>query len=208
MIAVKKNNDILRYIASGVFFLLAILSLTRGWIRYDGLDAVAYALVGVSFLMKKPKLTTIGAGTLLLWLVLSYLISGTLSSFIRNGEYSIMLWYVLGLAADILFIILTVNGKKSMGYAAAGVSAVRYLISIIFMHDSFSLRTILWLAGLILAGLVCEAAVPKRRAAAPKAAQSSVAGTIERMEKLQGLLEKGVITQEEFDAKKKQLLGL
>ena len=82
MIAVKKNNDILRYIASGVFFLLAILSLTRGWIRYDGLDAVAYALVGVSFLMKKPKLTTIGApkevldiimGTIVLFIAVSHI---------------------------------------------------------------------------------------------------------------------------------------
>lgn len=208
MIAVKKNNDMLRYIASGVFFLQAILSLFGGLNLYAVLYAIGLALVGVSFLVKKPTLATIGAVVVLLELVLNYLIAGFLFWYIDTGRYFGLLHMALALAADILFIVLTVSGKKSMGYAAAAVAAAQYLAGIIFLHYSLSLTMLLRLAGLILAGLVCEEAAPKRRAAVPSAAQNSVADTIQRIEKLQGLLEKGIITQEEFDAKKKQLLGL
>ena len=207
MIAVKKNNDMLRYVASGVFLLLAISSLIGGLNLYEVSRATGYALVSVSFLVKKPKLATVGAVVLLLERVLIYLISDTLFWYIDTGRYFGLLYIALAIVADIMFIVLTVNREKSMGYAAAGVFVLSYLVGIIFLDRSLPLEMLLWLAGLILAGLV-YGDMPKRRAAAPKAAQSSTAGTIQRMEKLQGLLEKGVITQEEFDAKKKQLLGL
>ena len=38
--------------------------------------------------------------------------------------------------------------------------------------------------------------------------QSSVSDTIEQLQKYKGLLDAGVITEEEFAAKKKQLLGI
>ena len=45
-------------------------------------------------------------------------------------------------------------------------------------------------------------------AAASTAQATSTASAVDEIEKLAGLLERGVLTQEEFDAKKKELLGL
>lgn len=150
----KKATENTHYIASGVFFLLAILSLTSGRLNlYSVLAAVGYALVSVSFIMKKPKLATGGAVVLLLGQVLSYLISRTLFSCIEAGAYLQLLQIALRLVADSLFIALTVNRKKNTGYAAAAVSAIGYLIGIIFWHGSLSLSMLLWIAGLILTGL-------------------------------------------------------
>jgi hypothetical protein len=46
------------------------------------------------------------------------------------------------------------------------------------------------------------------QAAASARAGSAPMSVADEIEKLAGLLEKGILTQEEFDAKKKQLLGL
>ena len=53
-----------------------------------------------------------------------------------------------------------------------------------------------------------DAPEPSARAAAQAAAPPAEPDYITELEKLAGLVEKGIITQEEFEAKKKSLLGL
>ena len=48
----------------------------------------------------------------------------------------------------------------------------------------------------------------KTSAAAPAQGATSPGSADDEIEKLAGLLERGILTQEEFDAKKKELLGL
>ena len=48
----------------------------------------------------------------------------------------------------------------------------------------------------------------KTSAAAPAQGATSPGSVADEIERLAGLLERGVLTQEEFDAKKKELLGL
>lgn len=50
--------------------------------------------------------------------------------------------------------------------------------------------------------------VPQAPQAAPPAGAGLSAETVEALKQLKGLLDAGILTQEEFDAKKKQLLGL
>ena len=49
---------------------------------------------------------------------------------------------------------------------------------------------------------------PETSAAASTQEANSSMSAIDEIERLAGLLERGILTQEEFDAKKKELLGL
>ena len=50
--------------------------------------------------------------------------------------------------------------------------------------------------------------IEERIMGVPEKTQSSPDNSLENLEKLAGLREKGIITEEEFQAKKKQILGL
>ena len=60
----------------------------------------------------------------------------------------------------------------------------------------------------IVTGRVAPAAPAAAPAPAPAAAPASVSEAADDLLKLKELLDAGILTQEEFDAKKKQLLGL
>lgn len=60
----------------------------------------------------------------------------------------------------------------------------------------------------IVTGRVAPAAPAAAPAPAPAAAPTSVSEAADDLLKLKELLDAGILTQEEFDAKKKQLLGL
>jgi hypothetical protein len=49
---------------------------------------------------------------------------------------------------------------------------------------------------------------PPQTRVTPKAAMGITGDAVEQVEKLGNLLAKGLLTQEEFDSKKKQILGL
>lgn len=97
-----------------------------------------------------------------------------------------------------------------MGIIAA---AVRILILILYKYWYWRLTPL----DVVLMLLECAGAVflgfafnelkgkPKTKAAAPSA--SGVSDTYEKLTHLKELLDKGIITQEEFDAKKKDILG-
>ncbi len=71
-----------------------------------------------------------------------------------------------------------------------------------------------FLLGLFVIGLIVVVIIAMKRSTGKKAAQrvkqkeDAKGDVVDRLEALNDLLEKGIITQEEFDAKKKQLLGL
>lgn len=125
---------------------------------------------------------------------------------IENGEFLYLILELLSIATDVLFVILTINRKKQFGYAAAATYAIRYLYIVIFFDDSSVVYMILRIASLVLAGLSYGNMPAKVKKATSNVEHSSAADKIQRMENLQNLLEKGIITQEEFDEKKKQLL--
>ena len=70
------------------------------------------------------------------------------------------------------------------------------------------LPTVLFWGLLIVIIYVVVRSNKKKKAQKVHLQQEAKGSVAERLEVLNDLLEKGIITQEEFDAKKKQLLGL
>lgn len=215
-----KKNDILRYCAGGVFLLQVLIILLRAliWIfRYGNwgilisslITCVPYGLIGVSFFVKKPVMATVvGAARVIVSAIgfLICLVDGEFSGAISTGQYWIVIRTILGFAQAIIFLVLTITRKKQLGYAAAVIYGIGCLGNILFLHSSPTVGMILDVAGYVLTGLAYEHMPAKVRASTPVRAYNSAADIIQRLENLQNLLEKGIITQEEFDAKKHQLL--
>lgn len=215
-----KKNDILRYCAGGVFLLKALITLLWAliWIfRYGNwsiltsslITCVPYGLIGVSFFVKKPVLATVvGAAQVIVCAIgfLICLVDGEFSWAISTGQYWSVIDIILVFAEAIIFLVLTITRKKQLGYAVAVICGIDYLGDILLFHSSPTVGMILNVAGYVLAGLAYEHMPAKVRASTPVRAYNSAADIIQRLENLQNLLEKGIITQEEFDAKKHQLL--
>lgn len=198
-----KKNDILRYCAGVVFLIQALRQLRSGLNLVNVIWLIFFVLIGVSFFIKKPVLTTVGGAV---WVLMSAI------NLIEFLSYGILAWYtvaqILFLAAKILFLVLTVTRKKPLGYAAAVICGIGYLGNILLLHSSPTVGMILTVAGYVLAGFAYEAMPAKVRVSTPVRAYNSTTDKIQRLENLQNLLEKGILTQEEFDEKKKNLLNL
>lgn len=211
-----KKNDILRYCAGGVFLLQVLISLFPA-LQYGNwsnltvslITCVPYGLIGVSFFVKKPVLATVAGAVRVIEYAIFFLIclvDGEFSWAISTGQYWTVIQIILGFAEAIIFLVLTITRKKQLGYAAAAICGIDYLGDILIFHGYPTVSMILTVAGYVLAGLTYEAMPAKVRASTPVRAYNSAADIIQRLENLQNLLEKGIITQEEFDAKKHQML--
>lgn len=208
MIVVKQKKEIIRYCTGAIFLLLAILNLTDGLSFRNVLLAVSFVITGVSFLVKKPVLAIIGGIVLLVSTLVNNLSYGYLFWCIRDGNFAQLIQILLSIVADVLFIVLAATRKKKFAYASAVAYAIRCLYTVVLFHTSLSVYMILRIAGLVLAGFAYEDTPAKVKKAVSNVVHSSTADKIQRMENLQNLLEKGIITQEEFDTKKNQLLSL
>lgn len=216
----KQKNDIIRYCAGAAFALQAISWLRSGPYMSVVLIALCYmaigasfVVIGASFFVKKPVLATVGQVVRLLPMAITFLtclVDGEFSWMIETGQYWVLIQIFLALAAEIIFLVLTITRKKQLGIAAAVACGIACGIasfgntSLLFSSPMEGM--ILSLVGYVLAGFAFEAMPSKASAKALGTTQSSAADKIQRMENLQNLLEKGIITQEEFDEKKKQLL--
>lgn len=214
----KQKADIFRYGAGACFALLAILQLADfpmyGFAFSTCLYAIAYLLMAASFFAQIPTLGTVGSGLHILLAVIPFVTN--IGWYIRLGEITyLIIDELLPIAAYVIFLIMTLKrgNAKRLGYAAAAVVVVRRFVN--FLGWGFYVPYILILsdlllsaAGFLLAGFAYANVTLESRKPAASTRQNTVVDSIQRLENLQRLLEQGIITQEEFDAKKKQLLGL
>lgn len=211
-----KKNDILRYCAGGAFLLQALLQLP-----YLGnvIWLIIYALIGVSFFIKKPVLATVGGAAWVVMSAINFIGSLSYGAFawcIERGAYWWPVEQILFLAAKILFVVFTIKRKKQLGIAAAGLYIIAYLGEILFLGYSLWIENLLDVACFAFAAFAYESTPVKGKPAAPKpnvvqtpnvAQTPPVLDKIQQLDKLYGLLEKGILTEEEFDTKKHQLLN-
>lgn len=124
-----------------------------------------------------------------------------------------IIYYVLGILSFVL--LMCAVGKKRFALKLCIAAAIAMLSSIIVYwisigHYSPSVKAIfiylVHVAPIVLSGLVLKNEPVKKRSSAT-ATQPSV-NQNEMLSRLKSLLDEGVISQEEFDEKKKQLLGL
>lgn len=111
-----------------------------------------------------------------------------------------------------VFIILTaLNNKNAITWGIwAGISAIARLILSASVGSWYSqiVYTLLIFIGAILIGVVFSTKERIITVGNISSVPTSSSSNVEQLVKLKDLLDRGIITQEEFEAKKKQLLGL
>lgn len=218
----KKSG--LRYVAGVVYVVYAILNIIElvqnGFWIWTFLSVVGAVLVAAGLFIALPVLSAIGSGVCGI---------GPVRMLIVYLSFSVDSWFpkryifiaFLFVAFWILLVIacLKTENAKQLGIVAGVVAIVRLLA--IFIMDGlyqFTFMGVLWqviiIVGAILLGFAYTGVQNKNiTALSANTAQrtksvASVENQIERLINLKSLLDSGVITQEEFDAKKKQILEL
>lgn len=217
----EKNLKIVRYITGVLFLALAITSFLYKYTFSGSTYAIGYAIgyivsalgaaiMAVSMFLGMRQVFIVGAGFQAVSCLIKLL---ALHENIMN-----ILSAVLLLAGYVLAAFAIQDKKNTSKYVI--VSVVLFLIGnianqIAFFTDKLS---IIWAlkdfvsvaSPILLACIVFEntpqAQTTKMVKQPTKTAKSN--DRIEELTKLKDLLDTGVITQEEFDAKKKQILGV
>lgn len=120
-----------------------------------------------------------------------------------------------------LLLLASINRRmaKKAGIIAAGMIILRLFLIIAFYYAQLRkffvssvaiITTILLASGAFLTGKVLAVIAPEKESTKPAHVQeeSEFSNSLDVLTKMKQSLDGGIITQEEFDAKKKQLLGL
>ncbi|MBQ5953671.1 MAG: SHOCT domain-containing protein [Lachnospiraceae bacterium] len=221
------NKKTLRYIAGACFAIAAILLIVsmvkNGFSVWSLLPLAGAVLIAASMFMSTSILTTVGSALYLVSAVKSLITYINYSSG-DHHYYSklVVLFAVMYLAIWVCLLIAGINAKstKSMGIIAGVIAAVRFIVIVIsnlvfarYLGLTFTgfLSYFVIIAGAFLIGLSAEKIEIKKEPASASNGkapiQAKTYNTIERLTKLKSLLDSGVITQEEFESKKKQIMG-
>ena len=215
----EKNLKIVRYITGVLFLALAITSFLYKYTYSDFAStyAIGYivsafgaAIMAVSMFLGMRQVFMVGAGVQAVSCLIKLL---ALHKNIMN-----ILSAVLLLAGYVLAAFAIQDKKNTSKYAI--VSVVLFLIGnianqIAFLTDKLSiiwaLKDFVSVASPILLACIVFENIPQAQTTKmvkqpTKTAKSN--DRIEELTKLKDLLDTGVISQEEFDAKKKQILGV
>lgn len=217
----EKNLKIVRYITGVLFLALAITSFLYKYTFSGSTYAIGYAIgyivsalgaaiMAVSMFLGMRQVFIVGAGFQAVSCLIKLL---ALHENIMN-----ILSAVLLLAGYLLAAFAIQDKKNTSKYVI--VSVVLFLIGnianqIAFLTDKLSiiwaLKDFVSVASPILLACIVFENIPQAQTTKmvkqpTKTAKSN--DRIEELTKLKDLLDTGVITQEEFDAKKKQILGV
>lgn len=217
----EKNLKIVRYITGVLFLALAITSFLYKYTFSGSTYAIGYtigyivsalgaAIMAVSMFLGMRQVFIVGAGFQAVSCLIKLL---ALHENIMN-----ILSAVLLLAGYVLAAFAIQDKKNTSKYVI--VSVVLFLIGnianqIAFLTDKLSiiwaLKDFVSVASPILLACIVFENIPQAQTTKmvkqpTKTAKSN--DRIEELTKLKDLLDTGVISQEEFDAKKKQILGV
>ena len=221
----EKKCNLFRYIASAFFILHVIAIVISGNIGGSNLLSIlADVILAVSLLTKKDKFFAIGiVARLIHTIVFSF---GYISSLI--GEDIGTIWYFLqatGLTATFLmkvvsivpYVLILISLFDISKYKKLGIISIGMLFATDVVAEVFDWGFIGILSGLIVAItsslpiVFAVIAIQNSSQSQPIVIKKRTMPNIttgEKLTKLKELLDMGAITQEDFDEKKKQLLGL
>lgn len=212
------ENKTLKYIAAICFALIAVQDIVyviTDFYFLNLLPAVGSIFVVIALLTATPILSTVGFA---LWSI------DVLLPFV-GGQWilynsTLFATQVMSLVLYILLMIAGIKPKsaKTLGLVAAILAVVKLVITIMGygMIATYIFWGLLLAAGAMLLGLTYDSFSQKEVMNKAVAAQNSNIpaqgiledNNVEKLMRLKAFLDEGVITQEEFDEKKKQLLGL
>ena len=220
MLENKKSNFRL---ASGVCYILgALYGLFTQFSSYTWigsiLQIIALILVAVGMFLQFPLLSIIGSGIQILtryrailgikFLFQSFSMYQALVGF---RELALMLYWVVFLLA-----VLNIKGKRKNLGIASGYLLLILSVLTFGRVQYITFEGIIPAAGAVLFALAADD-FPNKISSMPAVTPHKSSNTatseyegnqVERLAKLKELFDKGVISQEEFDAKKKQIMGL
>lgn len=210
----SKTKIPFRYIAGGCFAASAIFYFVNNGLLHHVFNfytislVLAFAAIAVGLFLSVPMVSA--AGSVLL------LISRIVHLFRFMDSHFIWLIQLLVPAIFALLLLITCLNRRSAKTMGIIAAAIRFILAILTIYLFFLFGGAMW--GMIIQPLLeCAGAVflgfafselkdkPKAAAAAPK--PSGASDTYEKLTHLKELLDKGIITQEDFDAKKKDILG-
>ena len=213
----EKNLKIVRYITGVLFLALAITSFLYKYTFSGSTYAIGYivsalgaAIMAVSMFLGMRQVFIVGAGF--------QAVSCLIKLLALHENIMSILSAVLLLAGYVLAAFAIQDKKNTSKYVI--VSVVLFLIGnianqIAFLTDKLSiiwaLKDFVSVASPILLACIVFENIPQAQTTKmvkqpTKTAKSN--DRIEELTKLKDLLDTGVISQEEFDAKKKQILGV
>lgn len=225
----KDNNNTFKYIAGASFALLAVLTVID-MIQYElyfwGLfSLIGSALIAVSMFVSVPALTAIGSalyGVIAIHLLITDF--QDVWGYVEDSWFLIQ-FFIPGILFLVFWVLLFVAGlnpksTKKLGIAAGIIAVVSFLcglISNLIVNGSPGMPFtgfLYYLAGIVGALMIGLSApdnaakeIPANAASKATMVEKNYESQIDRLTKLKSLLDSGAITQEEFDQKKKQILG-
>ena len=150
----------------------------------------------------------------------------TLIIYLGNMDYVPKRYFIAALILLVVWILIIVSGVnkksgKTLAMIAGALSALRFFVIIFgnkLDYGSFGLNAIGFLSylviivGTFMIGLASESLLSDEKAVVKTSVNAGTNATfaesqVERLTKLKTLLDSGVISQEEFDEKKKQIIG-
>lgn len=223
----ESNNKTIRYIASACFVLLALLIVIRVLSGTGNYKAISYLylfgliMIAVSIIKLIPLIGAIGSGCCCIYSLVSlFSIINQVRSYgwpvIDNIGLHMFLEVIVWILLLIAFLIP--ESSKAMGITA-GVLGFVATISLLYrdiLWGSFRVLGVnglipyvkyaLFIVGAILIGLSANAHNKNGRQSFSEGNhKDELSDQIDRLTKLKTLLDNGVITQEEFNAKKDEI---
>ena len=215
------DNMIIKYLAMACFAVGAVMDLIdciKYFSFFNIILSVGSILIIVALLTSKPILSAIGFA---LWVTLP---SFNLLQNIRGVINSPLIGAVwaINIVVYVLLMLSSINLKKAknFGFIAMILSIVRLLLLIIRnLTQGFGIGAYLIIWGVLLAvgsmllGLAYDEIVngentKKITATNLNKVNTAEESNVEKVVRLKAFLDDGLITREEFDEKKKQLLNL
>jgi len=207
-----ENKKVFQYIAGACFALVAVLGLVSAFTsRYgfyfrSAIAPIAFLIVAIGLFLNKPIIATVGSGIVTIYTLYNF----TTMLGRASGMYYVYMVFIIASYALLTMTTLLHNSSMTTAIISA-VARMIYLAIIAIMGGGTSgvnvITALLYAVGVIMIGLAFS--TQKKNVApvsnAPIRSQSS--NSIEQITKLKGLLDKGIITKEEFEAKKKEILG-
>lgn len=218
-------------IAGGLFFTYVLVCLINAIKAYSDITYYyhsffsAYgasilvwlllAFLAVSLIVDKPKLATVSR---ILAVVLSAF--SLVLTFVTLGRtansFVVILNTLLSLLASVMLLLAFVRlGKQGQVFCfiALGASVLPNVIRCIAFRGSllstvFSPAQLLFYAALAVTAFYVADKFPEANVQPQAEPRAETSNKLEKLSALKELYDKGIITQEEFDEKKKQLLGL
>ena len=212
----EKNLKVIRYLTGAIFavqFIISLPALKRGfgwgnWLLAVSctMEVIGVLLMAISLFIGIYSLLTIGAGMKSIGILIGV--------FTGRYEISVILIFIA-----YALIALTTRQKKNaitIGIVSAGLIIIRGFLGSVrndYFWETVPYALNEWTVLLAAAAILICVVVRNTPQIKPiKTSQPTIAqktgNCIEELTKLKDLLDTGVITQEEFDAKKKQILGV